>query len=58
MVKIIGHHGTKRESVQGILINGFSKSEKEQWFGDGVYFFDDDPLEAKNFAVIIKKFRT
>lgn len=53
---MIGHHGTNQELAKSILINGFNKSHGEQWFGDGVYFFEDDPLEAKDWAIKVKCF--
>ncbi len=57
MVIIIGHHGTSRENVPKILDSGFKVSiGEEQWFGEGVYFFEDDPVEAKNWAIKIKGF--
>jgi len=53
---MIGHHGTSREMAKSILTSGFNKLHGEQWFGGGVYFFEDDPLEAKNFAIKIRCF--
>lgn len=53
---MIGHHGTSRESAGAILETGFNKSQGEQWFGDGVYFFEDDPEEAKQWAIKVKGF--
>ena len=53
---MIGHHGTSKVKAHSILDSGFRKSSGKQWFGDGVYFFDDDPREALNWAVKIKKF--
>jgi len=53
---MIGHHGTHREFARSILASGFNRSHGEQWFGDGVYFFEDDPVEAKNWAIKIKGF--
>jgi hypothetical protein len=53
-----GHHGTNKVNAQGILRTGFRKSKGKQWFGDGVYFFDDDQREALNWAIKVKKFET
>ncbi len=54
---MIGHHGTSVENAKMILEEGFRKSSgKHQWFGEGVYFFDDDYIEARNWAVKVKKF--
>lgn len=39
--KIKGFHGTLSENVDSILKNNFYESEKEIWFGKGVYFFID-----------------
>lgn len=53
---MIGHHGTSKENAHSILRTGFLKSKGYQWFGDGVYFFDDDQKEARNWAIKVKKF--
>ena len=55
---MIGHHGTSKANAQSILRSGFRKSSGKQWFGDGVYFFDDDQREALNWAVRVKKLET
>lgn len=52
---MIGHHGTSKISAQSILRMGFLKSNGKKWFGDGVYFFDDDQREALNWAVRVKR---
>ena len=51
---MIGHHGTNRNSARLILKDGFKISQGEQWFGAGVYFFENDPIEAKNWAIKVK----
>jgi hypothetical protein len=57
VVIIIGHHGTNRQNAANILQEGFRSSVgEEQWFGEGVYFFEDDPIEAKNWAVKVRGF--
>lgn len=53
---MIGHHGTCKQNARSILVNGFTKSQGEQWFGDGVYFFEDDVEEAKQWAIKVKGF--
>lgn len=55
---MIGHHGTNKDNAQSIIRTGFFKSKGYQWFGDGVYFFDDDQKEAFYWAKKVKKFET
>lgn len=46
-----GFHGTTRTAAQQILDNGFSPSQnKYDWLGDGIYFFQDAPHRALEWA--------
>ncbi len=46
-----GHHGTSRRAASAILANGFKASSNEyDWLGDGVYFFQDAPRRALEWA--------
>lgn len=51
-VAIYGYHGTYREAAAAILESGkFIESENEyDWLGMGVYFFQDAPIRAWEFA--------
>lgn len=40
-LRITGYHGTSEENCDEILKNGYSKSGDDEWFGAGVYFFED-----------------
>lgn len=47
-----GYHGTTRASGQVILRQGFRASSNDyDWLGDGVYFFQDAPARARQWAV-------
>lgn len=49
--RVKGYHGTKRELAETILQVGFEKSRNEyDWLGDGVYFFQDAPARAMDWA--------
>lgn len=41
VLKITGYHGTSADSAKSILDNGYSLSAETEWFGAGVYFFED-----------------
>lgn len=54
----IGYHGTTRENGKNIIAMKYfhySVGEKE-WLGTGVYFFEDDIIQAKNFCVKARKY--
>ncbi|MCP4110709.1 MAG: hypothetical protein GY749_35155 [Desulfobacteraceae bacterium] len=59
-MKFIGYHGTKSENINNIIKNGYVLSGKKEWFGEGVYFFEDlAPLtdgftEAKSWMLYVK----
>jgi hypothetical protein len=47
-----GFHGTTLAAAQSILHDGFKLSEKRwDWLGDGVYFFQDGPYRAREWAL-------
>ncbi|MCC7430598.1 hypothetical protein IT568_07140 [bacterium] len=62
-VKIIGYHGTASENVESILQNNYNLSGEKEWFGKGIYFFEDcSPLtdgfvEARDWVIHVKKFK-
>ena len=46
-----GYHGTHVDYVDSILAQGLRYSTNEwDWLGDGVYFFQDSPLRALEWA--------
>ncbi|HEX6368550.1 MAG TPA: hypothetical protein VF006_06450 [Longimicrobium sp.] len=50
-MRAIGFHGTSAEAAQRILASGFEVSRNEyDWLGDGVYFFQDAPARALEWA--------
>jgi hypothetical protein len=49
--EIYGYHGTSRAKAESILENGFRASDNDyDWLGTGIYFFQDAPLRAKQWA--------
>jgi hypothetical protein len=47
----IGYHGTRMSLAATILSDGFMPSTNEyDWLGDGVYFFQDAPNRAREWA--------
>lgn len=62
-MKFIGYHGTNSEHIDYIVKNGYILSGKKEWFGEGIYFFEDlAPLtygfvEAESWAVVVKHFK-
>jgi hypothetical protein len=51
ILEVHGYHGTKKECVGSILSGGFRPSRNEyDWLGDGVYFFQDAPTRAWEWA--------
>jgi len=51
VVVITGYHGTSSRFVEAILSEGFRSSRNEyDWLGDGVYFFQDAPDRAQEWA--------
>lgn len=50
--EVIGYHGTNRECAESILKQGFRQSRNEyDWLGDGVYFWQEAPSRAWDWAV-------
>ena len=48
---VLGFHGTSSEGARQILTSGFHLSRNEwDWLGDGVYFFQDAPHRAFEWA--------
>jgi hypothetical protein len=51
-MRAIGYHGTSVERAARILAEGFQASRNDyDWLGDGVYFFQDSPARAREWAV-------
>ncbi len=50
-IEISGYHGTSQIKAASILKNGFRASDNDyDWLGTGIYFFQDAPLRAKQWA--------
>ncbi len=50
-IEILGYHGTSQERAAAILNTGFRASDNDyDWLGTGIYFFQDAPLRAKQWA--------
>ncbi len=50
-IEILGYHGTSQERAAAILSTGFRASDNDyDWLGTGVYFFQDAPLRARQWA--------
>jgi hypothetical protein len=48
---VIGYHGTSESAAASVLLDGFQFSRNDyDWLGDGVYFFQDAPLRAWEWA--------
>jgi hypothetical protein len=46
-----GYHGTSQTKAINILKNGFLASDNDyDWLGTGIYFFQDAPVRAKQWA--------
>lgn len=51
ILEICGYHGTSKTRAMNILENGFRASDNDyDWLGTGIYFFQDAPLRAKQWA--------
>jgi len=56
IITVTGFHGTSSNNVEKILSEGFKPSGNEyDWLGDGVYFFQDAPERAWEWARKIHK---
>lgn len=50
-LKIYGYHGTNMDIASAILDTGFKISSNDyDWLGTGIYFFQDAPLRAFQWA--------
>ncbi len=50
-IEIFGYHGTSQERATAILSKGFRASDNDyDWLGTGIYFFQDAPMRAKQWA--------
>lgn len=50
-MEAVGFHGTSQAAAASILANGFNPSRNAyDWLGDGVYFFQDAPMRAREWA--------
>jgi hypothetical protein len=50
-IELVGYHGTNIESARQILQTGFTPSRNSyDWLGKGVYFWQDAPYRAWNWA--------
>ena len=50
-LRAIGYHGTSRQAALIVLRDGFRVSRNAyDWLGDGVYFFQDAPNRAREWA--------
>ena len=51
IVRVYGYHGTTIQAASSILQEGFRFSRNEyDWLGDGIYFFQDAPTRAWEWA--------
>jgi len=63
-MKFIGYHGTNVKNIDNIRNCGYNFSGKKEWFGKGIYFFEDlipitnGFIEAKSWAVKVKHFES
>jgi hypothetical protein len=50
-IQVFRYHGTSREKANTILSEGFHLSDNDyDWLGEGVYFFQDAPYRAMQWA--------
>jgi hypothetical protein len=50
-IQVFGYHGTSRANATRIVNDGFRVSSNDyDWLGEGVYFFQDAPLRASQWA--------
>ncbi len=48
---VFGYHGTSIRAAEAVIRNGFRLSQNSyDWLGDGVYFFQDAPSRAWDWA--------
>ncbi len=50
-IEVYAYHGTSQTKAASILQNGFLASDNDyDWLGTGIYFFQDAPMRAKQWA--------
>lgn len=50
-IRVYGYHGTNTEAAATIIQQGFNVSSNDyDWLGTGVYFFQDAPVRAWEWA--------
>jgi hypothetical protein len=50
-IRVYGYHGTSAEAAEVIIQQGFNVSSNDyDWLGTGVYFFQDAPVRAWEWA--------
>ncbi|WP_295620376.1 hypothetical protein [Chamaesiphon sp. GL140_3_metabinner_50] len=51
LIEVYAYHGTSQTKAASILKNGFLASDNDyDWLGTGIYFFQDAPMRAKQWA--------
>ena len=51
IIEVYGYHGTSMTSAIEIIESGFKPSNNDyDWLGEGVYFWQDAPIRAKQWA--------
>jgi hypothetical protein len=51
-IEVYGYHGTSQTKAVNILKHGFLPSDNGyDWLGTGIYFFQDAPIRAKQWAI-------
>jgi hypothetical protein len=51
-IEVYGYHGTSQAKAASILTHGFLASDNDyDWLGTGIYFFQDAPMRAKQWAI-------
>ena len=51
-LEIYGYHGTSQTQALSIIKHGFRASDNDyDWLGTGIYFFQDAPTRAKQWAI-------
>jgi hypothetical protein len=51
IIEVYGYHGTSMDAAIAIMESGFQLSNNNyDWLGEGVYFWQDAPIRAKQWA--------
>lgn len=55
----IGYHGTTRTYGENIMATKYFRYSvgEEEWLGTGVYFFEDDIIQARDFCVKARQYK-